>query len=373
MFDKNAILLAVVGYLAIALKSVPMSIFNICKAHFCSSISSSSLRRDMYLKINNYILSLDNKAINNHLEYKTEWLGTENKTVKTIGYGEYFIKIDTLTFARIIKMRIETGGTSFEPDDRITITLIGLKRKKVFNKIAERMVSVSYENKLKYYSSRDIDYTLVNKKSFNNIFNSEKQKIINFINHWQSQKEIYDKHEITYKTGILLYGEPGTGKSTFCKAIASYLDYSIHAIDIQEFVDKPEELKERINRVTEKSVILFEDIDCIISDRTNENISEKSKFIIGTVLNILDGVNSPNNVIFLATTNHIDKIDDAILRNGRFDLVAEISKIDRETAEEMVQSFNSSLDLNNYAFPINPSYLQNEILNNEIKFLETNE
>lgn len=367
MFEQNAIVIAVVGYLVIILKNIPITIFNILKAHFCNSISASSLRRDNYLKINEYILSLNNKTINNHLEYKTEWVGQEYKVVTTIGYGNYFIKIDTMTFAKISKVRVEKGS-GFEPDDRITITVIGLKRNNVFKKIKTSMLSVSYENKIKYYASRDAnEYCLINKKSFNNIFNKEKQNIIDFIDHWKNQKDIYNKHEIVYKTGILLYGEPGTGKSTICKAIAGYLDYNIHAIDIQEFIDKPQELKERIRRITEKSIVLFEDIDCIIADRNDENISDKKKFIIGTVLNILDGINSPDNVLFLATTNHIEKIDSAIIRNGRFDLIVEISKIDRDSAEEMKESFNSDLDLDMYNFPINPSFLQNEILNKKIK------
>lgn len=364
MFEQNAITLAIIGYLVIVLKNIPITIFNIIKAHLCNSVTASSLRKDNYLKINEYILSLNNKAINNHLEYKTEWIGQEPKTITTIGYGDYFIKMDTMTFAKISKLRVDKGA-NFEPDDRITITIIGLKRRNIFEKIKTAMLSVSYENKIKYYTSKNIDsFSLLNKKSFDNIFNKEKQNIIDFIDNWKNQKDFYNKHEIVYKTGILLYGEPGTGKSTICKAIASYLDYSIHAIDIQDFIDKPEELKERIERVTEKSIILFEDIDCIIADRNNENISDKKKFIIGTVLNILDGINSPDNILFLATTNHIEKIDSAIIRNGRFDLIVEISKIDRDTAEKMKESFNSDLNLDNYNFPINPSYLQNEILRN---------
>lgn len=361
MPQQETILILLMGYLAVALKNIPTIIFDMTKAHLCSSISASSLRRDMYIKINDYILNLNNKVINNHLEYKTEWLGDESKSIATIGYGQYFVKVGTLTFAKISKVRIE--GSTFEPDDRITVIIFGLKRKKIFKDISASMDAVTYHDQLKVYVKRDgLDYNLASKKSFDYIFSKEKDKIINFIDTWISQKAIYDKHQIVYKTGILLYGEPGTGKSTFCRAIASYLNYNIHVIDIQEFIDKPEELKERVTRITNNSVVLFEDIDCIIADRENENISDKSKFIIGTVLNILDGINSPNNVLFLATTNHIDKIDNAILRNGRFDLTVEISNIDRETAEEMCNAFEVKLDLDKYTYPINPSFLQNEIL-----------
>lgn len=362
MINKDAILLAILGYLVVVLKSIPNTLFNILKPHFCNSISASSLRRDMYLKINEYVVSLNNKTINNHLEYKDEYIGQESKTIEVIGYGDYFIKMEKLTYARITKIRIENGAT-YEPDDRITITIIGLKRKEIFRQIRKSMYSTTYNNKIKCYSTKNIyEYSLIDKKSFDNIFSDKKETIINFINNWKLQKDVYYKHELVYKTGILLYGEPGTGKSTICKAITSYLEYNIHIIDIQEYIDTPHELKERINKITENSVILFEDIDCVLADRTNDNISDERKFIIGTILNILDGINSPNNIIFLATTNHIEKLDKAIIRNGRFDLVIEIPKISRELAEEMKISFNSKLNLDKYTFPINPSLLQNELL-----------
>ena len=80
-------------------------------------------------------------------------------------------------------------------------------------------------------------------------------------------------------------------------------------------------LTQSINADDKQYVILLEDIDTIFNslDRTSENIDKEEKEIINKMLQFLDSNSSPNNVIFIATTNHIEKLDAAIVREGRFD------------------------------------------------------
>lgn len=57
---------------------------------------------------------------------------------------------------------------------------------------------------------------------------------------------------------------------------------------------------------------------------------------IKQLLQFLDSSQSPNNVIFIATTNYIDRLDHALVRKGRFDLKIELDDFNKDTARKML-------------------------------------
>ena len=138
-----------------------------------------------------------------------------------------------------------------------------------------------------------------------------------------------------------------------------------------------------INSDNKPYVVLLEDIDCVIGDRKSDDDSQTKKNV-NKLLQFLDSASSPSNVIFIATTNHIEKLDEAIKRDGRFDIKVQITDFVRSTAEAMCRSFELKpaiikeiLDDNMVNGKINPAKLQNLILKNldykvEVKEDETN-
>jgi SpoVK/Ycf46/Vps4 family AAA+-type ATPase len=64
--------------------------------------------------------------------------------------------------------------------------------------------------------------------------------------------------------------------------------------------------------------------------------------VINKMLQFLDSNTSPTNVIFIATTNHKERLDEALLREGRFDLKVEMKGLNKETAREFCKSFGLS-------------------------------
>ena len=73
------------------------------------------------------------------------------------------------------------------------------------------------------------------------------------------------------------------------------------------------------------------------------------------------------NVVFIATTNDLDSLDEAIIRDGRFDLKICMDNIDEPTAKEMCKGLYLTDEqttelLKDEAYPINPAYLQNKII-----------
>lgn len=186
-------------------------------------------------------------------------------------------------------------------------------------------------------------YQDMEKREMNTIFMEPGiiESIEEHIDKYLSNKDLYSGRGIVYKTGILLYGEPGTGKTSLLKALASKYNYDLILIDMTTFDNIAlETLTHSLNIDDEKYIIALEDIDCVIANREDENADKDDKKIINKLLQFLDSNSSPNEVIFIATTNHLELLDEALMREGRFDLKVEIGGIKRNKVIEMCKSFN---------------------------------
>jgi len=140
---------------------------------------------------------------------------------------------------------------------------------------------------------------------------STSNKVIDEIKKFWNMHDIYKKHKIDYKRGICLWGPPGSGKSCTVKFVMRDVinlgGIAINFTHPTRFISGI-----RIFREIQPDtpvVVLMEDIDNII-EQYDESI----------VLNFLDGINSIENVVFLATTNYPEKLGARIInRPSRFD------------------------------------------------------
>ena len=211
------------------------------------------------------------------------------------------------------------------------------------------------------------------KRDFSTLFfdNHIEEDIKKFLDNWIENESIYRNRGLLFKTGILLYGNPGTGKSSIANAIAAYLDCNIITIDMTNFANLDiAGISTTINADSSRYIILLDEIDVLFSNRDNN--SKYQNEAISKLLLLLDSVQSPDNVVFVATTNYIDRLDPALIRKGRFDKKIEIGNISYNTAVKMCRSFGikdegevelllakSKTDKNNN---FNPATLQSDIL-----------
>ena len=211
------------------------------------------------------------------------------------------------------------------------------------------------------------------KRDFSTLFfdNHIEEDIKKFLDNWIENESIYRNRGLLFKTGILLYGNPGTGKSSIANAIAAYLDCNIITIDMTNFANLDiAGISTTINADSSRYIILLDEIDVLFSNRDNN--SKDQNEAISKLLLLLDSVQSPDNVVFVATTNYVDRLDPALIRKGRFDKKIEIGNISYNTAVKMCRSFGikdegevelllakSKTDKNNN---FNPATLQSDIL-----------
>lgn len=168
-------------------------------------------------------------------------------------------------------------------------------------------------------------------------------QIKNHLDDWKSNEDLFTKRGLIYKTGILLHGTHGTGKSSIASAIANYLGFNLISINSADFGKiNISDVVDSINCDTDRYVILLDEIDTIYTSRDSEDITDEQKNTTAKLLTFLDSVSSPNNCVIVATTNYIDKLGADLKRNGRFDKILRIDDFNRDTAIRMCKGFGLS-------------------------------
>merc|ERR1712038_2059400 len=153
----------------------------------------------------------------------------------------------------------------------------------------------------------------------------------------KSTKDWYNKHGIPYKRSYIFYGPPGTGKTSFIQALAGA--YGRHVCFLQpndpKFTD--DVFKSCLQQAPEKSIIVLEDIDALFNNRHSMNNSCPLTFT--GLLNGLDGIGNAVGQIFVLSTNHLERLDPALIRSGRVDRKFEFSYCTDEALQLMFQRF----------------------------------
>jgi transitional endoplasmic reticulum ATPase len=148
----------------------------------------------------------------------------------------------------------------------------------------------------------------------------------------------YSSYGIDPPKGLLMYGPPGTGKTMIAKAMSNelgcwFLEIPLSLI-ISKYVGEAEQnLEAAIDSArkkyhqTERKVMLFVDeAEQMFRKKGSHNGHEVVDRCVNVWLRTMDGMGSNEGLIFVAATNYLEKIDDALLRAGRFDYIVEISK-----------------------------------------------
>jgi len=130
--------------------------------------------------------------------------------------------------------------------------------------------------------------------------------------------------------GILLHGPPGNGKTMMAKAVANDLGYhflSVKGPELEQPLvgESERQLRELFGTAREHapSVIFFDEFDSLAPNRRSETPVWKED-LVNTLLSELDGLEPLDDVIVMAATNRLDRLDDAVLRSGRFDTFIEV-------------------------------------------------
>lgn len=140
--------------------------------------------------------------------------------------------------------------------------------------------------------------------------------------------ELYEDIGIRPPKGVILYGEPGTGKTLLAKAVANQTSATFLRIVgselIQKYLGEGPKLVREVFRVAEEhapSIVFIDEIDAVGTKRYDSNSGGEREIqrTMLELLNQLDGFDERGDVKVIMATNRIDTLDPALLRPGRID------------------------------------------------------
>jgi hypothetical protein len=218
-------------------------------------------------------------------------------------------------------------------------------------------------------------HKFVTTRTFDNVYFDQQDKVRKHTEFFLHNKRWYEKKGIPYTLGFLFHGDPGCGKTSETKAIANVAHRHIINIQLSELKTKAqlrhlffsEEINvwngtnlERFIIPIHERLYVIEDIDAMgdmvlrrewkkpevkveKSDDpfaiVDENELLKEPIDLSFLLNILDGTLESSGRMLVLTSNFPERIDRALIRPGRIDMIVKFSKCSVKVLREMVEGF----------------------------------
>lgn len=159
-----------------------------------------------------------------------------------------------------------------------------------------------------------------------------------------SKPELAEQFGVVPPRAVVLFGPPGTGKTTFAKAVASRLQWPFVEVFPSRLGSDPAglaaALRDTFSRIAdlEKAVIFIDEVEEIASHRKGDPPSP-TQGVTNELLKIIPDVRDQPDRLLICATNFIRSLDSALLRHGRFDYVLPIGLPDAEAREAIWRGF----------------------------------
>ena len=188
-------------------------------------------------------------------------------------------------------------------------------------------------------------------------------------------RDKYRGHNRHWHRGYGFFGSPGTGKTSMIMLLASEFEMPIYRLNLKTMSDSS--FIHQIQGISGRGIVVFEEFDQVVDAAVNPPPPVKTirdrpvpadSFGVSysALLNVFDGLDTPEGMVVIVTSNHKDRIDSAILRAGRIDVAVDFEVFDNRLAAELLNRYYADEDWNHLldedevgAFSISPAQLRN--------------
>jgi ATPase family protein associated with various cellular activities (AAA) len=193
------------------------------------------------------------------------------------------------------------------------------------------------------YAVDDIGYA---KRDFFYIFNDNARLIKDDVTRWLDAKTWYQDKGLLFRRGSLLFGAPGSGKSSLIRKIGQSLDLPVFSFELATMDDTQFITFWAQSRQCQPCIVVMEDIDTVFNKRAPANANIRLSF--ECLLNCISGVEPAEGIYLFVTTNRLECLDDALgipnekgvsTRPGRLDTCFHMGDITLTEKREIVKHF----------------------------------
>ncbi|KAG9240018.1 BCS1 N terminal-domain-containing protein [Calycina marina] len=270
------------------------------------------------------------------------------------GYGKHILRHKNAFISVNREKQSSYNMQTGEPHETITLTTLYAHRH-IFEDIfgeAYALARVAQEGKTIMHTTNGTNWQVIGeprkKRPLNSVILDAgvKEKIADDVKDFLAMQEWYVDRGIPYRRGYLLHGPPGSGKSSFINALAGELDFGVSIINLSERGLTDDRLAQLLQKVPARTLLLLEDADAAFVNRRKMDPDgyNGANVTFSGLLNALDGVAAGEERIAFLTTNHIERLDEALIRPGRVDMTVRIGHATKYQAAEMWDRFYGDID-----------------------------
>lgn len=379
----SLVLAGVSGTVSYYAKSIPTSLWTYAKGKFLIQIKVDS-STDLYQELNQIILPHVAKANYRYFAveksrsssseeyddiyfpikkkfYRSDDFGNSNKLNYRIvpGSGTFWFFHNGVFYFCTKESKDNKPGSAdngsfsdlFKPEFSLTLTAVTRNRNKALS-ILHDVIEVQSRpvEKIGIYRHDSWSWEQampLSKRDFSTVITNDGvlDEIISHIDTFINDRDLYKKHGTPYRYGLCLFGPTGTGKTSLVQALATYYRKDVYLLSLSA-VSSDTGLQNLIHATSPGCIILFEDVDSQgvdLRERTEETMIKrgdaKERITFSGILNAIDGLTTPEDRIFVYTTNTFEVFDTAFIRPGRMDHSVKIDHLEQSAQVRMAKLF----------------------------------